>query len=81
MSGKPISKAQRDLKALRERVASIATTLPDVVWSVAIPSLKIVYVNPAVDSLNEQLRPVWRFPAPTDDKSTPLPGSEVPIGA
>lgn len=51
MSAKSNSKAQRDLEALRERVASIATTLPDVVWSVALPSLKVLYVSPAAESV------------------------------
>jgi diguanylate cyclase (GGDEF)-like protein/PAS domain S-box-containing protein len=51
MREKPKSKAQRDLEALRERVASIASTLPDVVWSVALPSLKVLYVSPAAESV------------------------------
>ncbi|HEX7810893.1 MAG TPA: PAS domain-containing protein, partial [Burkholderiales bacterium] len=51
MDAKSISNAQRELEALRERVDSIATTLPDVVWSVAIPSLKVLYVSPAAESV------------------------------
>jgi diguanylate cyclase (GGDEF)-like protein/PAS domain S-box-containing protein len=51
MREKSKSKAQRDLEGLRERVASIASTLPDVVWSVALPSLKVLYVSPAAESV------------------------------
>jgi diguanylate cyclase (GGDEF)-like protein/PAS domain S-box-containing protein len=40
--------ADTELQALRERVRSIASTLPDVVWSVEIPSRKVIYVSPAV---------------------------------
>ncbi len=34
-------------EALRERLHSIARTLPDVVWSVAVPSREVLYVSPA----------------------------------
>ena len=43
--------AQAELAALRERVAGITSTLPDVVWSVEVPSNKIVYVSPAVEAV------------------------------
>jgi diguanylate cyclase (GGDEF)-like protein/PAS domain S-box-containing protein len=37
-----------ELEALRAHMRGIAATLPDVVWSVEIPSHRIVYVSPAV---------------------------------
>src|SRR5205807_4196951 len=40
-------KAEEELAALRERLRSIVSTLPDVVWSVAVPSREILYVSPA----------------------------------
>ncbi len=40
-------KAEGELEALRERLRSILSTLPDVVWSVAVPSREILYVSPA----------------------------------
>ena len=40
-------KTEGELEALRERLRSILSTLPDVVWSVAIPSREILYVSPA----------------------------------
>jgi len=35
------------LEELRERLQSIVRTLPDVVWSVAVPSREVLYVSPA----------------------------------
>jgi diguanylate cyclase (GGDEF)-like protein/PAS domain S-box-containing protein len=43
--------AEAELEALRARVAGITSTLPDVVWSVEVPSNKIVYVSPAVEAV------------------------------
>ena len=40
-------KAEGELGALRERLRSIVSTLPDVVWSAAVPSREILYVSPA----------------------------------
>src|SRR2546423_12964317 len=40
-------KAEGELEAMRERLRSILSTLPDVVWSVAAPSREILYVSPA----------------------------------
>ncbi len=40
-------KAEEELAALRERLRSIVSTLPDVVWSVAVPSREMLYVSPA----------------------------------
>ena len=40
-------KTERELEALRERLRSIVSTLPDVVWSAAVPSREILYVSPA----------------------------------
>src|SRR5258707_12002925 len=40
-------KAEGEFEALRERLRSIVSTLPDVVWSVAVPSREILYVSPA----------------------------------
>ncbi|HTF15821.1 MAG TPA: PAS domain-containing protein, partial [Burkholderiales bacterium] len=44
-------KAERELEALRERLRSIVSTLPDVVWSVAVPSREILYVSPATSTV------------------------------
>ncbi len=43
--------ADAELEALRARVASITSTLSDVVWSVEVPSNEIVYVSPAVEAV------------------------------
>lgn len=43
--------AEAELDALRDRVAGITSTLPDVVWSVEVPSNEIVYVSPAVEAV------------------------------
>jgi diguanylate cyclase (GGDEF)-like protein/PAS domain S-box-containing protein len=43
--------AKRELEALREQVRGIASTLPDVVWSVEIPSHRVVYVSPAAEAV------------------------------
>src|SRR6267378_1759624 len=40
-------KAEEELETLRERLRSVVSTLPDVVWSVAVPSREIQYVSPA----------------------------------
>src|SRR5690348_13435877 len=40
-------KVQSELEALGERLKSIVTALPDVVWSVALPSLQPLYISPA----------------------------------
>src|SRR5437773_2787361 len=40
-------KAEGELEALRERLRSIVSALPDVVWSAAVPSREILYVSPA----------------------------------
>jgi len=44
-------KTEGELEALRERLRSILSTLPDVVWSVAVPSREILYVSPAADTI------------------------------
>jgi diguanylate cyclase (GGDEF)-like protein/PAS domain S-box-containing protein len=36
-----------ELEVLRARIRGIAATLPDVIWSVEIPSHKVMYVSPA----------------------------------
>jgi len=43
--------AEGRLDEWRERVQAIASTLPDVVWSVAVPSHKIIYVSPAAETV------------------------------
>jgi diguanylate cyclase (GGDEF)-like protein/PAS domain S-box-containing protein len=39
---------ERALETTRERLASIFHSLPDVVWSVALPARQLIYVSPAV---------------------------------
>ncbi|MBI1943730.1 MAG: response regulator, partial [Betaproteobacteria bacterium] len=39
---------EESLAATRERLASIFESLPDVVWSVALPSRELIYISPAV---------------------------------
>ena len=43
-------KTEGELEALRERLRSVVSTLPDVVWSVAVPSREILYVSPATST-------------------------------
>ena len=51
MTGEPKASAKAHLGELRERVRGIASTLPDVVWSVDLPSHRINYVSPAAESV------------------------------
>lgn len=51
MTEEPKASAEARLNELRERVQAIASTLPDVVWSVAVPSHKMIYVSPAAESV------------------------------
>ncbi|MGE3077380.1 MAG: EAL domain-containing protein [Dehalococcoidia bacterium] len=51
MTGEPKASARAHLEELRERVRGIASTLPDVVWSVDLPSHRINYVSPAAESV------------------------------
>lgn len=51
MTEEPKASAQARLDELRERVQGIASTLPDVVWSVAVPSHRINYVSPAAEAV------------------------------
>ncbi len=44
-------KVEGELEALRERLRSVVSTLPDVVWSVAVPSREILYVSPATETV------------------------------
>src|SRR5258706_1214800 len=44
-------KTEDELEAFRERLRSVVSTLPDVVWSVAVPSREILYVSPATDTV------------------------------
>src|SRR2546427_617022 len=44
-------KAEEELAALREGLGSVVSTLPDVVWSVAVPSREILYVSPATSTV------------------------------
>ncbi len=41
-------KTERELETLRERIQSIVSTLPDVVWSIAVPSRELLYVSPSI---------------------------------
>jgi diguanylate cyclase (GGDEF)-like protein/PAS domain S-box-containing protein len=43
----PGKSTNAELEALRARMRGIAATLPDVIWSVEIPSHKVMYVSPA----------------------------------
>lgn len=40
-------KAQSDLDALGQRLRALVSVLPDVVWSIALPSLDVLYISPA----------------------------------
>src|SRR5713101_2138166 len=44
-------KTEEELDALRERLRSIVSTLPDVVWSAAVPSREILYVSPPTSTV------------------------------
>jgi diguanylate cyclase (GGDEF)-like protein/PAS domain S-box-containing protein len=39
--------AQAELETLRDRLKAVVSALPDVVWSIAIPSLEVLYISPA----------------------------------
>lgn len=51
MIERPGMSTDAELEVLRARIRGIAATLPDVVWSVEIPSHRIVYVSPAVTTV------------------------------
>jgi len=68
-------KAEEELETLRERLRSIVSTLPDVVWSVAVPSREILYVSPASSTVfgrtqNEvyENRTLWGEPIHPEDR-------------
>ncbi len=68
-------KAEGELEALRERLRSIVSTLPDVVWSVAVPSREILYVSPATATVfgrtQKQVyenRTLWGEPIHPEDR-------------
>jgi len=44
-------KVEGELEALRERLRSIVSTLPDVVWSAAVPSREVLYVSPSTSTV------------------------------
>jgi diguanylate cyclase (GGDEF)-like protein/PAS domain S-box-containing protein len=44
-------RAQSELDALGERLKSVVTALPDVIWSIAIPSREVLYISPAASSV------------------------------
>ena len=43
--------SEREVHALRERIESIVSTLPYVVWSVAVPSRELLYVSSAIKTV------------------------------
>ena len=68
-------KAEGELEALRERLRSILSTLPDVVWSVAVPSREILYVSPAAATVFgrtqkevHESRMLWGEPIHPEDR-------------
>jgi len=68
-------KAEVELEALRERLRSILSTLPDVVWSVAVPTREILYVSPAAATVFGrtqqevyQSRMLWGEPIHPEDR-------------
>ncbi|HZD84916.1 MAG TPA: GAF domain-containing protein, partial [Gemmatimonadaceae bacterium] len=68
-------KAEGELAALRERLRSIVSTLPDVVWSVAVPSREMLYVSPASSTVFGRTqkevyesRTLWGEPIHPDDR-------------
>src|SRR5216684_1915584 len=68
-------KAEGELEALRERLRSIVSTLPDVVWSVAVPSREILYVSPSTATVfgrtQKQVyenRTLWGEPIHPEDR-------------
>ncbi|TMH44265.1 MAG: EAL domain-containing protein [Betaproteobacteria bacterium] len=44
-------KTQSELDALGERLKSVVTALPDVVWSIAVPSREVLYISPAASAV------------------------------
>src|SRR5258705_7772410 len=68
-------KTERELEALRERLRSILSALPDVVWSVAVPSREILSVSPAAATVfgrtEQQVyesRMLWGEPIHPEDR-------------
>src|SRR5882672_3640742 len=68
-------KVEGEFEALRERLRSIVSTLPDVVWSVAVPSREILYVSPATATVfgrtQKQVyenRTLWGEPIHPEDR-------------
>ena len=43
--------AQSELDALGERLKAVVTALPDVVWSIAVPSREVLYISPAASAV------------------------------
>ncbi|MEA3142859.1 MAG: hypothetical protein QOG31_183 [Thermoplasmata archaeon] len=52
-------KAEQTLKTSEEQMRGILSTIDDVVWSVALPTSKVLYLNPAAEKLLG--RPVREF--------------------
>src|SRR5712664_1079670 len=68
-------KVEGEFEALRERLRSIVSTLPNVVWSVAVPSREILYVSPATATVfgrtQKQVyenRTLWGEPIHPEDR-------------
>lgn len=57
-------KAEKKLAATRERLQSIFESLPDVLWSHELPSLRTAYISPAVAQIYQ--RPPEQFLAKSD---------------
>jgi diguanylate cyclase (GGDEF)-like protein/PAS domain S-box-containing protein len=78
--------AQSELDALGERLKSVVTALPDVVWSIAVPSREVLYISPAASAVFGreprefyQHRNTWVALVHPDDRARVTAALEMPV--
>ncbi|HYL25433.1 MAG TPA: EAL domain-containing protein [Burkholderiales bacterium] len=78
--------AETQLAALQERLTAVVSALPDVVWSIEIPSLEVLYVSPAAKEVFGrgqkefyESRETWRRLVHPDDRQRMLALFQVPV--
>jgi diguanylate cyclase (GGDEF)-like protein/PAS domain S-box-containing protein len=78
--------AQSELEALGERLKSVVTALPDVVWSIAVPSREVLYISPAASAVFGreprefyQHRNTWVALVHPEDRARVTAALEMPV--
>src|SRR5438309_3810692 len=78
--------AQSELDALGERLKSVVTALPDVVWSIAVPSREVRYISPAARTVFGreprefyENRDAWIALVHPEDRSRVTAALEMPV--